>query len=137
MRRSVCLATLFLAALTSCTVGPKYKRPVATAPDKYYTETAPKSESIADLPWWELFKDPVLQGLIQEALKNNYDVAIAAARVEQARAQAGVARSVYFPQIGYAGSIAGQRARLIPTGTYYGYNINLAWELDLWGRIRR
>ncbi|HKD61130.1 MAG TPA: efflux transporter outer membrane subunit [Terracidiphilus sp.] len=137
MRRSVCLATLFLAALTSCTVGPKYKRPVATAPDKYYTETAPKSESIADLAWWEIFKDPVLQGLIQEALKNNYDVRIAATRVEEAREQANVTRSQYFPQVGYAASITGARSNLIRNDTYYAYNFNLSWELDLWGRIRR
>jgi multidrug efflux system outer membrane protein len=118
-------------------VGPKYKRPPIQPPPQYYTETTPQAESIADLPWWEVFKDPVLQGLINEALKNNYDAQIAATRVEQARAQVGVARSAYFPQIGYGADIAGQRAQLFPTDTYYGYNFNLAWELDLWGRIRR
>jgi multidrug efflux system outer membrane protein len=118
-------------------MGPKYKRPAIQAPDKYYTETTPQSNSIADLAWWELFKDPVLQGLIHEALLNNFDVAIAAARVEEARAQNGVTRSFYFPQIGYGANITGQRAPQISTGTYYGYNVNLAWEIDLWGRIRK
>lgn len=136
MRKLACLASL-LIVLAGCTVGPNYKRPVVHPPDKYYTEGSPQTESIADLAWWELFKDPVLQGLIQEALKNNYDVAIAASRVEQARAQAGISRSLYFPQIGYGVGIAGQRAPLVPTGTYYNYNFNLSWELDLWGRIRR
>jgi len=137
MRRSVCLAALFLAALTSCTVGPKYKRPAVTAPDKYYTEAAPKPDSIADLAWWEIFKDPVLQGLIQEALRNNYDVRIAATRVEEARQQASVARSQYFPQIGYSASIAGAQSNILRNDVYYAYNFNLSWELDLWGRIRR
>ena len=72
-----------------------------------------------------------------EALKNNYDVASAAAHVEEARAQAGIARSVYFPQVGYGADIAGQRAPIVPNHAYYGYNFNLAWELDLWGRIRK
>ena len=136
MRKLVYLPLLLLG-LGGCAVGPKYKRPAIQPPDKFYTETAPQPSSIADLPWWEVFKDPVLQGLILEALKNNYDVATAAAHVEEARAQAGVARSFYFPQIGYGANIAGQSAPLIPNHTYYGYNFNLAWELDLWGRIRK
>ena len=136
MRRCIGLASL-LIFLTGCTVGPKYKRPAIQSPDKYYTETNPQSNSIADLAWWELFKDPVLQGLIHEALKNNYDVATAAARVEEARAQAGIAQSFYYPQIGYGAGITGQRSPVIPNHTYYSYNFNLAWEIDLWGRIRK
>jgi multidrug efflux system outer membrane protein len=128
---------LLLLWLAGCAVGPKYKRPAIRPPDKYYLESAPQPNSVADLAWWEVFKDPVLQGLIQEALKNNYDVAIAAARVEEARAQAGVARSAYYPQIGYDVGISGVRTQVVPNHTYYNYNFNLAWELDLWGRIRR
>ena len=81
--RKLAYLPLLLLGLTGCVMGPKYKRPTVQPPDKFYTETAPQSNSVADLPWWELFKDPVLQGLIHEALKNNYDVAIAAARVEE------------------------------------------------------
>jgi multidrug efflux system outer membrane protein len=138
MRKLICLACLLLG-FAGCTVGPKYKRPVVQPPDKFYTEANPQSTSIADLAWWDLFKDPVLQDLIREALKNNYDVATAAARVEEARAQAGVAKSAYFPQIGYGANIGGQRAPtpLVANHVYYGYNLNLAWELDLWGRIRK
>ena len=82
MRKLAFLSIPFLV-LAGCTVGPKYKRPVMTPPEKYYMDFSPQASSIADLAWWELFKDPVLQGLIQEALKNNYDVRIAAARVEE------------------------------------------------------
>jgi multidrug efflux system outer membrane protein len=99
-------------------------------------DPSPQANSIADLAWWELFKDPVLQGLIQEALKNNYDVRIAAARVEEERAQIGVTRSLFFPQVGYGANVSGQRAPTVPNHTYYDYNVNLSWELDLWGRIR-
>jgi multidrug efflux system outer membrane protein len=86
-----------------------------------------------------LFKDPVLQALIRQALKNNYDLQVALARVEQERALAGVTRSQYFPQVGYGASISGQRAPepLIANHTYYSYNINTIWEIDLFGRIRR
>jgi outer membrane protein, multidrug efflux system len=136
MQKTVYL-TLLLLGLAGCAVGPKYKRPTMHPPDTFYTETSPQSNSVADLPWWELFKDPVLQGLIKEALKNNYDVATAAARVEEARAQAGIARSFYYPQIGYGAEITGQKGAVIPNHTYYSYNFNLAWELDLWGRVRR
>jgi multidrug efflux system outer membrane protein len=110
---------------------------VFQAPDKYYTEADPQSSSLADTPWWEIFKDPVLQDLIREALKNNYDVAIAAARVEEARAQAGVAKSGYFPQIGYGAGISGLKSRVVPNHVYYAYSFDLSWELDLWGRIRK
>jgi outer membrane protein, multidrug efflux system len=136
MRKIICLAFLLLG-LGGCVVGPKYKRPMIQPPNKYYAEANPQSTSLADVPWWELFKDPVLQDLIREALKNNYDVATAAARVEEARAQAGVAKSAYYPQVGYGASIGGARSNLIPNHVYYGYNFSLAWELDLWGRIRK
>ena len=136
MRKLVGVA-LPLLMLTGCKVGPNYKRPVITPPNTYYTDTSPQANSIADLGWWELFKDPVLQSLIQEALKNNYNVKIAAARVEEERALVGVSRSLYYPQIGYGTGISGQRTPLFPNHTYYNYNFNLSWELDLWGRLRR
>lgn len=137
MRKLACLA-VFLLGLCGCLVGPKFKRPVTASPDTYYTDPNPsQSASIADLAWWELFKDPALQDLIKEALKNNYDVQLAAARIEEARANYGIAQSFFYPQIGYGADISGQRSQLVPNHTYYSYNFNLAWELDLWGRIRR
>lgn len=138
MRRLTFLPLLLSWGLTACLVGPKYKRPVTAPPEIYYTDPNPsQSNSIADLAWWELFKDPMLQDLIREALKNNFDVQLAAARIEEARAQYGIAESFYYPQIGYGAGIGGQRAPDIANHTYYSYNFNLAWELDLWGRIRR
>jgi multidrug efflux system outer membrane protein len=120
-------------------LGPKYKKPVVQPPANFYTEEQASTNSAADLAWWELFKDPVLQGLIREALRNNFDVQVALSRVEQERALAGVTRSQYFPQVGYGGSIAGQRdpAPLIASHTYYVYNFSTIWEIDLFGRIRK
>jgi len=100
-------------------------------------ETSVNAASIADLPWWEIFKDPELQRLIEESLRNNYDVRIAASRIEQSRQELAIAHSQFYPQIGYGVDITGQRAPTIKTGTYYAYSFPVSWEIDFWGRIRR
>src|SRR5246127_1591937 len=139
MRRFVAAALLPLLSLTGCTVGPKYKRPAFQPPANFYSEEQTKQISIADFGWWELFKDPVLQGLIRDALKNNYDLQLAVARVDQERALVGVSRSQYFPEVGYDASIYGQRlpSPIIASHTYYRYSFSTLWEIDLFGRIRK
>jgi multidrug efflux system outer membrane protein len=99
--------------------------------------------SLADRPWWEVFGDPKLQALIDEALVTGYDPQIAAWRVEEARARAGIARSEFFPQIFYGGGWSRGRNSgvVVPFSTAttnaYSVNVNFGWELDIWGRIRR
>ena len=138
VRRAIAVFPIALClTISGCLVGPNYKRPATTPPDKFYMATSADAASIADLPWWEIFKDPPLQGLIQESLKNNYDVRIAASRIEQARQQLAIAHSQFYPQIGYGADITGLRAPTIKTGTYYGYSFPVSWEIDFWGRIRR
>jgi multidrug efflux system outer membrane protein len=134
------------AFLAGCAIGPNYKRPPVTEPQMFRGQAAAEAASLADLPWWEVFQDIILKNLIQDALGSNYDVRIAAARVQEARAQVGVARSEFFPQIGYNFQV--QRARNLgaqfglpspkPTITdvYLGA-LSASWELDIWGRIRR
>jgi multidrug efflux system outer membrane protein len=137
------LAIAAVAALPGCAVGPNYKRPEVPVPDVFYGEQAlAEARALADVPWWEVFDDPVLKALVEEALRNGFDVRLAAARVEEARARFGIARSEFFPSISYEG--AGQRARadrlLNPSGssqTRWIADVGLSWELDLWGRIRR
>ena len=137
------LAAALLAALTlqACAVGPNYSRPDTPLPGSFRGDDTPQPESLADLPWWDVFHDEVLQGLITEALRNNYDLQTAVARVEQARGVLVTTRSAIFPQGSYEGDAA--RAR-----TFFGFEsnrtfnvfagtFNLAWELDIWGRIRR
>lgn len=142
MRRVAAAAVLALA--TGCAVGPNYTQPPVTAPDVYRDVQGPPvpDASLADQPWWEIFDDEALRVLIDEALQNGYDVQLAAWRVEEARARAGIARSSFFPQIGYQG----QWSRTLPSqysvpgGTPVNrtdVNVNFGWELDLWGRIRR
>jgi outer membrane protein, multidrug efflux system len=135
--RKISTVVLLSLFISGCNLGPKYNRPTVQPPAGFYAEQQTTASSAADLAWWELFKDPVLQGLIHEALKNNYDLQLAFSRVEQERALAGVTRSQYFPQVGYGGSISGQQSTLIPNHTYYGYNFSTIWEIDLFGRIRK
>jgi multidrug efflux system outer membrane protein len=129
---------LFLPLLvTGCALGPQYKRPEFHPPADYYTEQQALQNSEADLAWWELFKDPVLQNLIREAFSNNYDLKLAVSRVEVERALLGVTHSQYFPQVDYGGGVGGARAVIIPNHTYYSYNFSTIWEIDLFGRIRK
>src|SRR6516164_6572909 len=100
----VLLSLLFLAG---CNLGPKYNRPTFHPPANFYTVTEVQQISVADQAWWDLFKDPVLQGLIREALQNNYDLQSAVARVDEERSLLGVARSQYYPQVAYGAGITG------------------------------
>ena len=134
---------VLLSFTTSCAIGPNFVRPPVVAPEDYRGQVQPtEATSIADLPWWEVFQDDVLQQLIEEALAANYDLKIAVQRVEQARAQLGVARSPFYPQLGYESSGGRQRQPQfqdtpgVTSDLFYGA-FALAWEIDVWGRIRR
>ena len=136
--RAALAAVLLLQA---CAVGPNYRRPATTLPDQFRGEDVVQPESLADLPWWEVFDDPVLQDLITTALRNNYDLQTAVARVEQARGILVTTRSAIFPQGGYQSGAARGREFFPFTGNQtlnvFGGSLNMAWEIDLWGRIRR
>jgi outer membrane protein, multidrug efflux system len=136
MRRITAVA-LFPIVLAGCTLGPQYKRPVSQPPGTFYSEPQSNQTSLADEAWWDLFKDPVLQNLIHEALLNNYDLRLAVARMEEQGALLGVTRSQFYPQVAYDGNIAGQKLLTIPNHTYYSYSFTTFWEIDLFGRIRK
>ena len=143
--RWVALGLLGAALASGCAIGPDYKRPPVTPPEAFRNQMTPgETASLADQPWWEAFGDPVLRNLIQEALGGNYNVRIAAARVQQARAQAAVARSAFFPQIGYAAGAVQSKGlqNILGIGsssvtTLYLGGASMSWEIDLWGKIRR
>jgi outer membrane protein, multidrug efflux system len=137
MRTLTAVALLPALLVSGCTVGPKYRRPAFQPPATFYTDQQASATSEADLAWWEIFKDPILQGLIKEAFDRNYDLRLAIARVEQQQALLGVTRSQYYPQVGYDGSISGQQSHNFPNHTYYAYSLTSLWEIDLFGRIRK
>jgi multidrug efflux system outer membrane protein len=134
-----------LAIFGGCAVGPNYERPAVNSPEGFRFAGGQATNSLGDLPWWKVFKDPVLQDLIGIALTNNYDLQQAVARVEQARDQAAAANAAFFPQVGYGGDLGRGRNALYntpatlngATETSAQLNLNAAWEIDLWGRIRR
>src|SRR5713226_3351458 len=137
---------LVACLFTGCAIGPNYLRPEMPVPATHRGQIGvPEVTSLADLPWWEIFQDNVLKGLIEEALANNYDLRTAAARVEQAQALAGVARSEFFPELHYEGDagrargVSQARVPIIPgqESSAFAGVFNLAWEFDVWGRIRR
>ncbi len=137
------LAAVSLLALSACAVGPKYQRPETEVPTAFrYTLGPAEAASIADLGWWEMYRDPLLQGLIEEALRSNQDLRVAAARVDAFRAQVGVAAADFYPQIGLgaAGGYGQQSAKNYVPGQgssgAFAVNLGLSWELDIWGRVR-
>ncbi|HTD68679.1 MAG TPA: efflux transporter outer membrane subunit, partial [Candidatus Limnocylindria bacterium] len=135
---------LFLSS--GCAVGPNYKRPQVNAPATFRGETqAAATNSIADLPWWEIFQDDALRELIRAALTNSYDLRIAVTRVEQARALAAQSRADFFPQLNYSAGAGRNRNAANgvavfdegQTASFFKAAGDVSWEIDLWGRIRR
>jgi outer membrane protein, multidrug efflux system len=158
------VGALAVCAVAGCTVGPNYKRPAADVPASYRSVTpaeqpltstqpaaptantptagGPAVASLADEKWWEVFQDKELQGLIQIALKNNYDVRIAATRILQAQAQLGITRADQYPTLTAGGNVTSIRNPQI--GPIPSYELtqgeltaNASWNVDFWGRYRR
>lgn len=139
--------------LSSCTVGPNYARPTVPVPANFRAPDplpAPQAESLADLKWFEVFKDEQLQELTRTALAQNYDLRDAVARVEEARANVGITRSNQLPQVSAGGNFELTRlsrdgslplpATFVPdqNRNWGQASLNLlSFELDIWGRLRR
>ena len=119
-------------------VGPNYQRPALAPPAQFRFAETTAAESLADLPWWQVFDDPALQALIRAAIANNLDVRIAVARVDEARARVGIVRSRLYPhvdgQASYGFEQNSANGDLLQGGVY---GVGLSWEVDLFGRIRR
>ena len=151
MRRCVRFVRAAVTALVpvmfaGCTVGPNYSRPKVPTPDQYRFVDSEQAQSAADAPWFQIFDDPALQALITEAIANNLDLRAAVARVEEARARAGIPRSFLYPQVGAGFNYGIRQATDVgedesggedSTHQNASYGFQLSWELDLFGRIRR
>jgi multidrug efflux system outer membrane protein len=147
------LTALAAALLAGCTVGPNYHRPAISTPANFRApEPLPPSQaaSLADVKWFEVFKDDKLQELIRTALAQNYDLRDAVAHVEAARANLGITRSNQFPNFGASGDVEINRlsrngATPLPAEFLPSQNRNfgeaslglLSFEIDLWGKLRR
>src|SRR5215813_7023268 len=140
-------ALLVCMLLTGCTVGPDYVRPKVDTPERFRFQDEEARDTV-NTDWWKEFGEPVLDGLIEEALAHNKNVQVAAANVEEAAAVLTQTRSQFFPQVGYSASAARQRAnesnfgpiaQRLFTNPSNSYDVlaSASWEIDLWGRIRR
>jgi outer membrane protein, multidrug efflux system len=136
------LAAASVAFLAACSTGPRYERPAPELPATW-KESAPRYAE--DGRWWRIYGDPALEQLIDESLARNADLAIAAARVDEARALVADARGAQLPTVSaQAGALRQQNSQRtatafpgIPTQfTDYRATVNVSWEVDLFGRLR-
>ncbi|MGB8769499.1 MAG: efflux transporter outer membrane subunit [Candidatus Korobacteraceae bacterium] len=165
MKRLATIAMLMLVA-TGCTVGPNYKRPNVDVPGGYRGaapsaegpqataqtgeqknaqaagQALPSAQSLGEEKWWEVFQDKELQDLIRTALKNNYDVNIAAARILKAQAQLGITRADQLPTVGVGAAAINFDApqnKFTPNteSDVNAVGASFNWQLDFWGKYRR
>jgi multidrug efflux system outer membrane protein len=149
MKRTLSHFTLLVivaSLVAGCTVGPNYHKPAVQVPAAYHDandnsqeQAQAQAASFADLPWWQIFQDSVLQDLIHRALKQNYDLQTATEKITQARAQLKVTRSNQYPQVSVTGYGTDERAFSgFPFKTKYAtYAADATFQLDLFGQLRR
>ncbi|MBZ5545700.1 MAG: efflux transporter outer membrane subunit [Acidobacteriia bacterium] len=148
MRWARCISISLLASLSAaCTVGPNYQRPKTDVPGGYRGVPAPapaaaSSESLGDAKWWVVFQDEQLQSLIRTALKQNYDLRIAAERELAAQAQLRIARSDQYPSAGVGVGGTTERQPSSPFFSSYRWDYMqvggaASWDIDFWGKYRR
>src|ERR1700739_2263353 len=130
------------ALLSACTVGPNYHRPVVQTPAAFHDasesqQLEARTESFADVPWWEVFHDPQLQELIRTALKQNYDLQLAVERVNAARAEVGIVRSNQFPQVSLDPTFSGGKTTEGIKSNIFSLAADVIFQVDLFGRYRR
>jgi len=146
MKRIIAFA--LATALSGCAmVGPDYRRPAVNLPGAY-SESGAGQTAALKLPadWWRLYKDPVLDELVDSGLKNNADVRIAVARIEEAEGVLREANALFFPEVD--ANASGNRARasqrtgtlpasIAPIRNNFVLTASTSFELDFWGRLRR
>jgi len=137
---------LMIIILAGCAAGPDFHKPEVETPEDYRITSTLRADSLfadslTNLQWWHLFDDPVIDTLVEIALKENKNVLIAASRVEQARATLGFVKADILPRLDVEasaarGNMAG-RAKLDATGNQFYAAPVLNWEIDFWGKFRR
>jgi outer membrane protein, multidrug efflux system len=139
------LLLLFVLAaflnIAGCKVGPKYERPAMKTDSLFRFAQNADTNSMANIEWIKLFKDTVLHRLVQTGLKNNYDIRIAFARIDEAQAAFKQSRGQQWPQVS-AAAAGGWQQQALPGGTAVDYSSisavgQINWEIDLWGKLRR
>jgi len=139
MRR---LSLIVLSCTLTACLGEPYSRPDLAVPSQYRFSMV-QTQGAADTLWWTRFGDPALDALVAEALANNEDVRIAAARVDEYYGAKVTTRAPLFPAIGYTGSAGKeQRSELVygpgsdEARSFSNAALTAGWEIDVWGRVR-
>ncbi|AZB10088.1 efflux transporter outer membrane subunit [Chryseobacterium sp. G0162] len=151
MKRLKNIILTFAIALgsVSCVSKLAYTEPDLPLPEKFqYTATA-DTASIANLEWKQFFNDPILQGLIEKGIKNNYDLQIALKQVASSQEKLKQAKYMQYPDVGFGvaaqiskpskNSMNGQSLNLFLGQSHvedYNAAFNLSWEADIWGKIK-
>lgn len=139
MRPRTLLLLAALAGLAACSVGTPYQRPALDVPAEFRGEPVrPTGRTFGELDWWEVYQDPALRQLMETALAHNRDLQLAAARMAEAGALVGQARTAQWPQLGL--SLSGQRGRVVQnsgyvTGALFNGGADASYELDIWRRL--
>jgi outer membrane protein, multidrug efflux system len=136
-------AMLASSLIAGCAVGPNYHKPDVKTPAVYHDlsenpQAEAQAASYADLPWWQVFTDPVLQDLIHTALRQNYDLQTATERINAARGQLAVTRSSLFPQVQGEGNFTGGKEQNFQSkSNFLALTADAAFQVDLFGGLRR
>jgi len=127
---------ILLTALNACMVGPKYSRPEMKSPSVWMEQSkfVDPNDTITNLKWFELFQDSILNGLIDTALKYNYNLANAVMRIEQSREIYGITKANQLPAFGYQAS--GTLNTGPNAGNAFNFGATASWEIDFWGKLR-
>lgn len=127
---------LFLVATVLAACAPRFYPPQVTLPNSYACNPGFAGLHEIDTCWWRMFGDTLLNRLVERALTNNRDLAVAAARVEEARANLGVVRARYLPQIGAGVTAGGSYTDATRIVQSYAVEPTLSWEIPLFGALR-
>ncbi|HEY5823279.1 MAG TPA: efflux transporter outer membrane subunit [Cyclobacteriaceae bacterium] len=140
MKKIIFIGLILIVA--GCAVGPKYSRPETKKPEAYAQTTA-HTDSITNMKWWEVYKDEVLDSLIQKAIDKNLDLKIAVARMEQLKAMHGFNKANLLPFFDYQARARANDFRSVATDAGVAFPTNsisalgtVSWEIDLWGKLR-
>lgn len=136
------ITTVSVLLLASCAAPVKYERPAVELPQAW-KESAPRFA--ADGRWWRIYGDPSLEAVVEESMKTNGDLLVAAARVDEARALLGEANSFFWPSVDAQAAVSRQQISTRTTTSFPGIpreysnhraTLNVSYELDLFGRLR-
>lgn len=139
MKKFLIILIGITVSVSSCKLGPDFYKPDFSGPERFRFDSA-SVDTTVNIYWWKLFNDPILDTLIETALRNNKDVLVAAARIESAKINIGYTKADQYPSFSYnigasSGNFAGIK-QPNSANSFFAYP-ELSWEIGFWGKYRR